>query len=361
MKKLKVLLITNELAVGGSEIVIVNTAQMLIQYGHHVDLVCQGNIKELTLDKKINLHFNVAVKFGIRTKIIREFFLRRYILQLERKVKKYDLILSDFNTRRKFLPPSLLQKTYFYLHFDYKIFYLTLLKKDKDKAAKLKQKIFSIFNGKNILAVSEGANQSLLQTFNVHPKKIVTFYNFFDFQFIRKLADTPLPKPVKKPYIVHVARFDLLSKRQDLLFETFKKIPEPYHLVLLTKPSEKLKDLIASYGLTNRVTVAGFQANPFNWIKNAALLVSCSDFEGFGNVLVESLICGTPVVSTNCPSGPNEILIGTLAKYLVPCGNSDLLKAKILEVLADKPTIPSEILERFSFEKGHQALLSLIN
>lgn len=67
----------------------------------------------------------------------------------------------------------------------------------------------------------------------------------------------------------------------------------------------------------------------YPWIKGADLLVLCSDFEGLANVLIESLIVGTRVVSTNCPSGPEEV-IGSLASHcLVPAGDVPALREAI--------------------------------
>ena len=77
----------------------------------------------------------------------------------------------------------------------------------------------------------------------------------------------------------------------------------------------------------------GFQQNPHAWVANARLSVLSSDYEGLSRVVVDSLICGTPVVSTRCPHGPAEILGAELAHWLVPPRRPDLLGAKITEAL----------------------------
>jgi glycosyltransferase involved in cell wall biosynthesis len=77
--------------------------------------------------------------------------------------------------------------------------------------------------------------------------------------------------------------------------------------------------------------------------------VLSSDYEGFGRVLVESLICGTPVVSTRCPSGPEEILTGDLAVGLADLTEEGLAEA-IDRVLANPPPIAESSLERFAID-----------
>jgi glycosyltransferase involved in cell wall biosynthesis len=107
------------------------------------------------------------------------------------------------------------------------------------------------------------------------------------------------------------------------------------------------------------VTVAGFRENPFPWYANAAACVLSSDREGMPNVLIESLICGTPVVSTDCPSGPREVLIGELSRWLVPSGDAAALAQKMREVIEVPPKIDAAILERFSKEQAINAIEEL--
>ena len=177
-------------------------------------------------------------------------------------------------------------------------------------------------------------------------------YNSYPFERIREEGECPLA--FEGPYIIHVGRFSP-QKRHDLLFEAFSGLSLPHKLVLLTHKSEALEKMIGKYGLTERVYVAGFQEHPFPWIKGADVLVLCSDYEGLGNVLVESLILGTKVVSTDCLSGPKEI-VGNLAQdCLVPTRDVSALQHAIYQSLHRKFELPDGFNEKFSEKKGLDA------
>lgn len=94
-----------------------------------------------------------------------------------------------------------------------------------------------------------------------------------------------------------------------------------------------LRGEAAALGIADRVIFAGFHADPSPFYATADLFALSSDYEGFGNVIVEALSFGLPVVSTNCPSGPDEILGGGRWGRLTPVGDADALARAMDEAL----------------------------
>ena len=176
---------------------------------------------------------------------------------------------------------------------------------------------------------------------------IVRIYNAIDGAAIRALAAEPQPALPREPYLIHVGRF-APQKRHDLLFEALRRSELPHRLVLLANPEPALERLIVEKGLSGRVTIAGFQHNPYPWIARAELLVLCSDHEGMPNVLIEALACGTRLASTDCPSGPHEMLEGDLARFLAPCGDAVALAQVMRAALAAPRPAAPHILARFA-------------
>ena len=203
-------------------------------------------------------------------------------------------------------------------------------------AAKAQRRIAryrALYGARPLVAVSQGVAADLQAHFGVDAKHVRVIANPFDFAAIRALAAEPCPQRPREAYILHVGRY-AAQKRHDLLLAAYARADLPQALVLLTPPDAGLTALIAQHGLQRRVASANFQANPYPWMAGAELLVLCSDHEGLPNVLIEALACGTRVLSTDCPSGPREILSGKLARWLVPCDDADALAAAMQAALA---------------------------
>ena len=157
-----------------------------------------------------------------------------------------------------------------------------------------------------------------------------------------------LKKPDLKDYIVHVGRFHK-AKRHDILLEAYKKSNITAKLILIGDGSEKENILktIKKLNLEKKVTLLGFILNPYPIIKNAKFLILTSDYEGFGIVLVEALILNTPIISTNCVSGPSEILVDEYSQYLMEVNNINNIASKIKNIYNNPYEIDSKILKKF--------------
>ena len=201
------------------------------------------------------------------------------------------------------------------------------------KAQRRAARYRDLYVSRRLVAVSHGVAADMQAQFGIDRERLRVIANPFDFAAMRALAAEPCPARPSGPYILHVGRF-ATQKRHDLLLAAFAQADLPHTLVLLTPPDAKLNALIAQHGLQRRIAIADFQANPYPWMAGADLLVLCSDHEGLPNVLIEALACGTRVVSTDCPSGPREILGGELAQWLVPCNDVAALAAAMRAVLA---------------------------
>ena len=200
----------------------------------------------------------------------------------------------------------------------------------------------TLYSDRPLVAVSTGVAEDLQVHFGIPAGRVRVITNPFDLADIRQAASDPCPERPQEPYILHVGRF-AAQKRHDLLLDAYARLEAPPRLLLLTPPDSRLDALIAQRGLKRRVTNADFQANPYPWMAGAELLVLCSDHEGLPNVLIEALACGTRVVSTDCPSGPREILTGELARNLVTCGDAGALAESMRTALAQPRPDPAAV------------------
>ncbi|MEO7277720.1 MAG: glycosyltransferase [Sphingomicrobium sp.] len=165
------------------------------------------------------------------------------------------------------------------------------------------------------------------------------------------------------PRILNVGGFRR-QKNQRLLLEAFARLKaRDARLIVLGEGPlrDEIVGDIARLGLGGRVAMPGFTRDPWPFYKSADLFVLSSDYEGFGNVIVEALAADLPVVSTDCPSGPAEILGGGKYGALTPCGDVEALAAAIDHALTQPP--PAGMAQRaaeFSPDRAARAYRDLL-
>ena len=354
----------------GAEKVVINLGEELLKLGHSVTFVIYENTIEFDIDPRINVHnLNPLIHKGSRifSRITDHKNVKLFNLLLgdiELRYGRVDLILSSLPRMDRIL--SLIK--------DNRIFHIIgnpLSMQSGIRKNKWYKKISRIwhmkrmYDGRKLIGMSHGIGDDLVKYVKVRPASFQAIYNPFDFDQIKSLAALPfkLPKNLtSNDYLIHIGAFTLQQKRQDLLIEAFALSKLKCKLVLLGKgkDEEKIVDLIKKHGVTDQVVLAGFQINPFPWIKHARLFVLSSDYEGFGNVLIEAMALGTPALSTDCPSGPGEIFINDMEDSLVKCGDAKALAEKMRAFYLKPPHINKESLKRFDATTITKEYLELI-
>ena len=143
-------------------------------------------------------------------------------------------------------------------------------------------------------------------------KKYTVINNPYDIEKIQTLAKEKIEDfkfQKDKKYLITVGRLSS-EKRQQSLISVLKHLDSNIELILIGEGNqeEQLKIFASKHHLQKRVHILGKKDNPFKYIEQANLFILSSEGEGFPNVLVEAMICATPVISTDCISGPREIL-----------------------------------------------------
>ncbi|MDO6515537.1 glycosyltransferase [Neptuniibacter sp. 2_MG-2023] len=209
----------------------------------------------------------------------------------------------------------------------------------------------------HVVAVSQGVADDLSAHLKLDSNRVEVIYNPIDFERISSLSKcipeniTPfMSELLSRRYFIGIGRL-VKQKRYDLMITAFREVhrydSDVFLVILGDGPLEsELRQLIEDSKLENCVYLLGFLDNPFYLLSSANALVLSSDFEGFGNVIAEALVLGTPVVSTNCPSGPSEILADGKFGILVESGEINELAEAMFETLQVSKLEKYELIER---------------
>ena len=220
-----------------------------------------------------------------------------------------------------------------------------------------------------VIAVSDGVAEDMCRVSGLARERVTTVYNPIDFKNLAAMAKEPLDQPWfgegEPPVILAIGRLEVQKNFPNLLRAfALVKAKRAAKLIILGEGSlrNSLTALVKEMGLEGDVSLPGFVGNPAGYMAKAAVFAMSSSWEGMPVALIEALALGTPVVSTNCPSGPAEILDGGKYGELVPMDDSEALAGAILRVFAgEKRVVAVEWLARFDSNTITERYLELMS
>ena len=302
-----ILFIIDKLCDGGAEKSIINLTNVLKQDYNIKLLTFEYIIKDYKPEVPI-INLNIPKSKNILIKIIN--VVKRTIKI--RKIKKN----LNIDVSISFLPgPNL----------------INCLTKRKDKVivsirntqSKLKKDFFRDFANlltyilsDKVIAVSNMVKEDFIKRYKVNNKKIEVIYNMIDLNKVEQdLKNDNKKEEIQKSkdkILINIGRL-VEQKGQWHLIRVFKEIIKIYpniKLVILGRGELEgyLRELIDFYNLKDKVLLLGFKENPYKYLKNSDIYISTSLYEGMSNTILEAMVCGLPVIATDCKSGTREIL-----------------------------------------------------
>lgn len=203
------------------------------------------------------------------------------------------------------------------------------------------------------VAVSEGVAESIVEQVGVRPDDVSVLHNPIPVREVQiQSEETVNHRWVDNneyEVILGVGRLEP-QKNFRMFLEAFKRVhrsrPQTRAIIIgRGSKRDELEQLTRELGISEMVSLSGYVDNPYGYMASASALVMSSVHEGLPTVLIEALACGCPVVSTDCPSGPYEILKGGEVGPLVPVGDDIRLASSICDVL-ERPPEAKELVQR---------------
>lgn len=340
---MKIVILINSMAGGGAERVTSTLADYLDRNAHAVTIVCLHHVDcYYALPSGVNLYYLSSGKYA--NGLGKILFLPLYSWEFARLLDRIapDAVLSLL-TRANFVHvltrwfgnrrPIIVSE-----RCDIAAF--SLRDRSRASAAFMKIMIRILYHyAHEIIAISNGVKESLLQIGITTPIRVI--YNPQPVERIRhrSLQSTAESLSLRRYNLVMCGRLEYQKNHQHMI-DALALVTQhcDVHLTILGKGPllHHLEERSKTLGVADRITFLGWVAAPFSVMRRADVFVLSSLAEGFGNVIVEAMACGLPVVSTDCPSGPREILMDGACGELVPVGDARLLADAIISLLRDE-------------------------
>lgn len=305
--KRNIVLVINDLKGNGAERVVITLASAFSDAGHQASIVCFKRHIELPIPESIPVHIFSEKKFRWIPRHLRGLLTAPW---LDRFIKKRagtpDLVLSFLLPADRVMTFSKLGNVHFVIQNTMSLEVASYY--PKTRRTELDNRI-DIYTRKPSICASDGVETDMRAVLGgILSKGITTIHNPIDPKKVEEAA-CEIRDDIVTNAIICVGKFKD-QKRQDRLIRAYAAIDCPFPLVFVGKgPNMKdAKNLVDELGINERVQFLGFRKNPYPYMKAARLHVLCSDYEGLGVVLLESICLKTPSISSDCPSGPNEIL-----------------------------------------------------
>ena len=215
-----------------------------------------------------------------------------------------------------------------------------------------------------VVTVSDGVAADLTRELGLQQDRVRTIYNpVVSDELLRRSHETPPEEQATgRPLVVAVGRLTA-QKDYPTLLRAFARMKPPAALAILgTGPlGPDMEALARDVGIADRVRFLGFQDNPYGWMRAAGLFVRSSAWQGLPTGRIEAMACGTAVVSTDCPSGPDEILEHGKWGDLVPVGDDEALARAIEDALRrdERPDV-TQRAKAFTVGTAVEAYLDLV-
>lgn len=272
-----------------------------------------------------------------------------------KKIDNFDLAIINAEYMKKYLPiPN--HKIFLTVH----VMWSHRLNIGVSRLFKLLKLRYRYYN-ENIIPVSNGIKEDLLNVIKVKAKSIKVISDPYDIEEINSLANESID--ISKPFLVAVGSL-LDIKRYDLMIKAFALLSNPdLKLIIVGSGRAKgdIEKIIKEYRVEEKVHLVGFDSNPYKYIKKAEILLLSSDSEGFSRVIIEASILNKPIVSTNCsPIFKEDFFPKELLEFIVPIGDIERFKEVIVKALNNYPVVKNDFYISFSDKNIIEKYIKLV-